>query len=466
MASKGLQGLVGELIDNICAYLSKDDIKQLRLTSRELKTKSDRGFAVKFFRKVSIMITGPSLSKMLEISRDPVLSSAVKELKICLVTFIPEMNVVRVNGHKHYRGFHRNMMDQNTLRKQSVDVELLSCIMKNLPALESITLLQHFNLDDRALGWEALQAEIGMRPPTSDTQLIPSHGLLRDWAEHLSPHYARARDRFQHFNKHVIALVFGALLRSGKTLKKSLSIVGAPAVMEFLKTKDDDITREILTPGSTFAAEDINNLAAPFAGLEELSLSSFEYKAPSIMMLSRRNDNLSWLVDYFTAFSAVKSLTLSGFSHSSEASIVKFLAASAESGFPTLKSLSLQELPFNTKDLINFLDTHPSLEALKMRDSYPIYGSGTYGRILEVIQAAPCIREILLYGTNDHALTYGYHGGPPGMPYGSMDPFRSCTKFLTGLNYDRISIKENTAADLQKLLGVYLEQQVEEEEEI
>ena len=177
-----LSPLPEELIDAVCKHLLPRDIRNLRLACRTLKEKSYHTFAICYFKVTQVMLTRESLQQLIELANDNRFGPNIKELQLCLVTF-PEQATRRLTGHpstkqelvefrtisslgKHadegeasltlheeqekYRRalkrrrrrlYGRYMHDQNKLRKQCIDVNLLADALSRLPSLESIALI-------------------------------------------------------------------------------------------------------------------------------------------------------------------------------------------------------------------------------------------------------------------------------------------------------------------------------------
>ena len=87
-----LMQLPAELGDRICSYLSPKDIQQFRLVSRELDQKSERQFAMAYFRTTRFMLTRESLETLIEIAKKPKYGPRIKKLELSLVRGFEEHN--------------------------------------------------------------------------------------------------------------------------------------------------------------------------------------------------------------------------------------------------------------------------------------------------------------------------------------------------------------------------------------
>ena len=217
-----LNALPEELIDDICSYLSKEDLHNIRFTCDNLRKRSYHQFISRHFRISRFMFTQPSLQKLFDFAKHPKIGPAIKEIQLSLVYFgnegkdnidcscaLPEYErtdehveelILRTDRGTHVAGqksmertsrqrlsacrrkirrpyrqsYGRNQSQQNTLRTQGIDVHMLSEALRLLPFVESISLLNEDEsadaLREGAVLWghRELVSEIGIRPEVPD----------------------------------------------------------------------------------------------------------------------------------------------------------------------------------------------------------------------------------------------------------------------------------------------------------
>jgi hypothetical protein len=304
-----LESMATELVHQVCSHLSKGDIHMLRLSCKALYLKSRRQFAIAHFKQTAVLTTRDGLESAIAMAKNPEYGTQVKSLDICLVTFVekgkclcsgdpqsvedqvmvdtltkelvarrqevygkkhtkdlnylygrfyrdkrntPEMLAMQERLHAYRRssrkqqrkayGTYRN--DQYDMRKHGSDVKLLTELLVSLPALESIAVVDGFSDFRSSWGEKQLKEKLGRDSP---------------WLRNTSD----AED-FSYWS-HGHAMVFGAIIRSGVSLKNSLALLVTPHTLKYPEQSDSRKLRRSGTPARTFHEEQFPELGPGFA---------------------------------------------------------------------------------------------------------------------------------------------------------------------------------------------------------
>lgn len=196
-----------ELIELVVDNLPIDDLRHLRFTCRDLKEKSQRSFLAHYFNVSTFMITQDSLNMLKDFSKNQRISPCIQEVRLCLVTFTKHVKSM-IDGKPHSveerreyealnledmkaavedqqdaiksmktqyekdlkrkrrRAYGRHQSSQYAMRKKSTDVALLAEALRNLPALEAISITDIFELSSRPWGARELHLDTGVWPTT------------------------------------------------------------------------------------------------------------------------------------------------------------------------------------------------------------------------------------------------------------------------------------------------------------
>jgi hypothetical protein len=130
MADPTLTGMPIELLVHLIAtYLPTEDLGALRLTSKYFETALFDAFAKEFFTKKQFMLTTPSLTALVEISKHAALSKVVKHVIIGLEQYQPNFQ-----GPINKEG----VADQMWLLHTGRHCVMLADAFRNLSGLQTI----------------------------------------------------------------------------------------------------------------------------------------------------------------------------------------------------------------------------------------------------------------------------------------------------------------------------------------
>jgi hypothetical protein len=257
------------------------------------------------------------------------------------------------------------------MRKQAIDVELLAEALRNLPGLQSLTIVSDIDESQPPWGARKLRSELGMWPPTASI-----NGRERSYI-HKSHFNVLLEELFRTYvqcSSHAFTLVLGALIRSGTKLKRSFAIDTALYAYNFPRSQSSRALQPGLTPAKTFSEEKMVQLKPCFTDLKELSLS---VKKWGEIIISDELTSMSWISRFIPLWPAVEKLTIVGTfparplhrrvatSLSKEKSI-QLLALSKDT-LPRLRHLCVRNLEFSMKDLLKFVTRHfETMETLEL----------------------------------------------------------------------------------------------------
>ncbi len=328
------------------------------------------------------MMTRQSLEELIDLSKNPKYQKVIKELEVCHVVFSRESRSA-INGRplspdekeafqaivrkhnlapvqyewpvgqvrnpsseirhwniwdferklKHQRRImhDKQMHDQNTMRTQGIDVELLTTALKNLPALRSIRLTS-FDAGRLPFAGKKLFREIGV------------------WPSHFPP----SRQEAYFPETHSISVILGALVRSG-CLLESLGFHLVPYRLPLARTSTSRKVSRKSTPAKTFAQDQfdqlnvskINSLTFGTLDIENGTTWSSSHQAP-----------LSWVTTMLNRTTGLRKLGLTGpvvrpypFS---DVTLVNYLATGTVS-LPTVHTLELRRIGFKVRDFERLL---------------------------------------------------------------------------------------------------------------
>ncbi|KAH7122407.1 hypothetical protein B0J11DRAFT_338093 [Dendryphion nanum] len=420
-----------EVIEMIAGDLSIEDLHSFRLACRDFKAKAQVPFFDAHYGISSFMVTRDSLQTLVNFSKHDTKRKRIREIRICLVTFTDshraritedplskqEMNeynallavparqardsldsstesfvtaeedqgrafqrlleeYLKKLKRSRRRNYGRHMSQQFALRRSGTDISMLTEALKNLPALETISITDEFDPECPTWGARQLQIETGIIPTTGKPDPVHWWYNPTDVAVHLD------------MRRHVFALVMGAVARSQVKLKH-FSIQGVPYRMDYPKTPTSRRLSPAGTPATTFAESSIPGMQPLFVNLQSLTLTIFEnrYNDPAIDAV---DTPLDWISKFAPAFENLRKLSIIGHKGNphEETHIVNTL--SPANVFPNLLYFALEIVPFNVVDLCRFINNH-SLEGLTIYDctcleADPYHPFHSYGRVLETLK--------------------------------------------------------------------------------
>lgn len=427
-AIDSFSGLPAEIIDNICSFLPKESIIQLALCCRMLRDKCYFRLAALHFRVSRFMFTKESLEILCDFAEHrkfgPVkIGPAIKTLELVLVAFTRRqkedldgqprttqekqdaLNIsllanqelgpwretetaddVRSSRederekklrHKRRRLYGQYQTEQNTMRTQSKDVELLTRALKHLPNLQDVVTLDCYQADNIPWGLRSIVERIGTYPVTATMH----RRMLIPRGDHTSFYITSwklwdevvAKD-FGIISAHSIGVVLGAIRKSNFKLRGALRLSGAPHSLAFSK---DPATRRLSptsTPGRTFAASEIPGLKQAFSELKEFSVDLFNYTEEDGRNPTKfcATNILQWLFPYFPLMPSLQRLDLTGGMSNRYESI--FFRQFIQQGihFPKLRQIALNNISFDLRDLTQIVLSHSvTLEVLRVVDRKP-----------------------------------------------------------------------------------------------
>jgi hypothetical protein len=136
-----------ELIQNIAGRLGSDDKSSLRLTCRDLESKSLHAFASEHFAKKCVQLTTDSLQALVQISKSR-LRRYVREVSVIAALFTNlclSQSYYDCTGwmpEKRQKNAYRNyVMDQKSLRRNGGDLAMLVEAFNLLPYLKTVALV-------------------------------------------------------------------------------------------------------------------------------------------------------------------------------------------------------------------------------------------------------------------------------------------------------------------------------------
>ncbi|KAF1961007.1 hypothetical protein CC80DRAFT_465449 [Byssothecium circinans] len=176
MATATLAGMPLELLVHIIAnYLPTKDLGALRLTSKYFETALFDTFAKEFFAKKQFMLTTPSLSALIEISKHTALSKVVKHVILGLEKY--DRNYVRFADIASSKAHRNGWVDQVRLLSSGRAGQMISEALRNLPNVTTIGLrdyaaqgrVREDNSRWRSYGAPSAERESGVRFPHTTT---------------------------------------------------------------------------------------------------------------------------------------------------------------------------------------------------------------------------------------------------------------------------------------------------------
>jgi hypothetical protein len=149
MTPAGLGSMPIELLVHIIAtYLSTKDLGSLRLTSKYAERTLFDTFAKEFFTKKQFMLTTPSLTALIDISKHAALSKFVKHIIIGLEQFESQYLYCTFGNPASHESYRAGWADQDYLTKHGLDVQLLAQAFRNFPNLETLG-IRDYNAQSR-----------------------------------------------------------------------------------------------------------------------------------------------------------------------------------------------------------------------------------------------------------------------------------------------------------------------------
>jgi len=244
----------------------------------------------------------------------------------------------------------------------------------------------------------------------------------------------------QRFSTHSMAVVFGAMLRSGIRLRHSLRIEGAP--YSFLVPAKDDSRRLFPagTPAKTFAEERTGSLFPSLSGLRELSLQTFHYYNYQTHDFCLSDyAPLSWLEELVPLLPGLRVLSISGAEYAQEPSIFGQLVTTT---FHHLLKLEIGDTRFRVEDIIRILHNHSTtLEEFSIENSRPVT-THNYVELLHGIIGLEALVSVELVRGSSRSIQRRFN--------------HNWT--LDGIGDTRIHIQELTPSDFQATLGRKLQE--------
>lgn len=243
-----LSAMPQEIVDQICSYLDRSDLINIRQTCSRLTIKSMRQFGLDVFTTVQITLTTKSLQDLVKISEHEQFSRCVRRLEISQWAFakigLPfQCDSVPSKGSRHpQRQVYRKYFHQQcTLRKQGLDHQALEAALRRLPALHSIALVSDINFDKPPRIFNKVRREIGINTPDHDKCFWRQDRIVKDRDTKATEH-------------HSVLLVLGAIVQSGIELKGTLDLGHRFPKLKIPKTHTS--RRKSATPAFVFALED------------------------------------------------------------------------------------------------------------------------------------------------------------------------------------------------------------------
>lgn len=257
------------------------------------------------------------------------------------------------------RAYNRLSQDQNTLRKQSIDVSMLVEAMRNLPNLEVIMVYGDSDAS-RVWGANEIRKMIGICPPSA-----PNRQRMRSrWIT----------ETFDKTSAHVFATVLSAIATSGIKLRE-LCIRSPVAMPSRLPATPNDRSRSFI-PRQTLSETHIELLKPAFGQLKKLYLTAISWKDDS--------GELMWITRLLSLCHDLEDLCLAVPQDSTQfiSRISRFQL------FPKIRVLGFTRIIFSPNHLINLLINHAStLERFCLHNS--IMEEGSYIHILRALQSLP-----------------------------------------------------------------------------
>ena len=387
-----------ELIDNICQYLAAEDVSRFRLTCTNIRDKSYHAWATSSFQQMEFMITRNSLQHLIDFSKHKKFGPCIRELRIHTVAIsrrgLVDISIEPFRAHQaarrlqelqeqpfelnkdelielkkerdkikrsRRRAYNRLSHDQNTLRKQSIDVSMLVEAMRNLPNLEVIMV---YGDSDASSAWGAkeIRKMTGIYPP-----LAPNLPQMRRW-------WIAETGAFNKTDAHVFATVLSAIATSGVKLRE-LCIRSPVAMPSRLPATPNDRSRSFI-PRQTFSEAHIELLKSAFSQLKALHLTATSWKDDP--------GKLMWITRLLSTCPDLESFCLTA-PHNSAQFISRI---SQFQLFPKIRVLGFTKIFFSSNHLINLLINHAStLERFRLQESK--MEEGSYINILGALQSLP-----------------------------------------------------------------------------
>jgi hypothetical protein len=251
------------------------------------------------------------------------------------------------------------------------------------------------------------------------------------------------------FCNHTLAVVFGALFRSGIKLKRALTIEGAPYSFLLRSQSDSRRLSPAGTPGRTFSSDRIQDLLPAFSDLKELSLKSFQHHRLFPHDFSPADCTpFTWVANFTPLWQSIRVLSISGAEQEQAPYILgdtlpgsaittsKELCAAI---FPHLQVLTITDAHFRIEDIVQMLRNHsPTLEAFSTLNCVPI-SSLDYMDLLRALTDLPALRSLELNR---------------GSPVAGLQRYRKRWTLEGIQRVVQMTIKEKTAAAFQNALEV------------
>ena len=257
------------------------------------------------------------------------------------------------------RAYNRLSHDQNTLRKQSIDVSMLVEAMRNLPNLEVIMVYGDSDVS-RVWGAKEIRKMTGIYPPLTLNRRQMGHRWIPE------PFYKT--------NAYVFATVLSAIATSGVKLRE-LCIRPPVAMPPRLPATPNDRTRSFI-PRQTLSEAHIELLKSAFSQLKALHLAATSWKDDP--------GNLMWITRLLSLCP-----NLEGFYLTAPHGSAQFISRISQfQPFPKIRVLGFTKIFFSSSHLINLLINHAStLERFRLHKSRMEEGFHTH--ILKTLQSLP-----------------------------------------------------------------------------
>jgi hypothetical protein len=323
------------------------------------------------------------------------------------------------------RNYGRHQVDQYTMRKQGIDMDMLVEALQNLPSLESIGLVDVLDQTSPPWGARKLREDIGIWPGTAfrrRTDTYYDYYTLRE----------DERRSYLSFLSHALALTFGAIVKSGVKLKRSFAVNGALYDFALPKKPSSRRLRPTGTPAKVFCEERIPELVPAYAELKELSIHSYSYHRNDLAMVGHENP-FDWITTYIPIWSSIESLSVKGAGLEREPHALKIFSSSSDV-FPRLQHLKLESLPFHIGNFKALLAHHSgTLKTLSIKNCRLL--GGNFCNLIRETESSPALVSLELIGDEKNP-RFGFIWNTPAG--------------LDGINHKRLGIRGKTPAEYQE----------------
>ncbi|ORX90193.1 hypothetical protein BCR34DRAFT_609149 [Clohesyomyces aquaticus] len=462
-----LSALPGELCDAIAANLDNQGVHNLRATCKTLHAKCDRQFAVHHFGVSTFMLTRKSLETLVAFSANSRFAPYIKELRIALTCFpsilktscgpdpltheehqalheiqqgsdgqtTESMSKAVLGSRKNLkrnrrRNYDRHMHDQCTIRKQGVDLQLLSDALGRLPRLETFTVLDRYDMKN--MPWGCREVQIGFFPAWG-----PDGFAYME--EQLS---IETREYFHDICAHAVSLALGALSGT-KVQLTSLRMAHVP--YNTIVAQDSSRSR-CATPARTFSEEKFEGLGGVFSKLQEVSLGFYSAAGSDLSIINK--PLLAWLPELIRFWESVQVLEIRGKNLEIDTYPFHLLATMVGKGaplFPRLRALRVSHTKFHVAHLVELVENHTdSLEKLRVHNCDPVQAG--FLALMDGLVGAHAMVSLELVEDRMVPLSRWALAGPSTMP-----------RKLAGLKIAVLDIQKTDAVSFQQELRESIE---------